>query len=64
MKAHNNRISHFFGSGMVIKNSKTPAEATGNTVFSTEPKAQALVITGAQGKVNGNRVQPPKDGKK
>lgn len=64
VKAHDNRISQFFGSGMVIKNSKTPAEVTGNTAFSTEPKAQAVTITGAQGKVSGNRVQPPKDGKK
>ena len=41
VKAHNNRISHFFGSGMVIKNSKTPAEATRNGIFHRSQGASA-----------------------
>jgi len=64
VKVTDNRISKFLGTGIVIQNSKTPAEVTGNTAFAADPKAQAVVITGAQGKVSGNQVQPLKDGVK
>ena len=61
VKANDNRISQFLGTGLVIQNSRTPAEATGNTAFAADPKAQAVAITGLRGKVQDNQVQPPKD---
>ena len=60
VKANDNHISQFLGTGIVIQNTKTPAEVTGNTAWSADPKAQAVTINGAQGKVAGNQVKPLK----
>ena len=59
VKANDNRIRQFLGAGIVIQNTKTPAEATGNTAMSADPKAQAVALTGAQGKVTGNKILAP-----
>ncbi len=61
VKANDNRMSQFLGTGLVIQNSRTPAEATGNTAFAADPKAQAVAITGLRGTVKDNQVQPPKE---
>jgi len=60
VKANANQISQFLGTGIVIQNTKTPAEVTGNTAWSVDPKAQAVTITGALGKVTDNQVKPMK----
>jgi hypothetical protein len=43
-----------------IGHAKTPAEVAGNTAWSADPKAQAVTITGALGKVTDNQVKPMK----
>ena len=60
VKANANQISQFIDTGIVIQNTKKPAEVTGNTAWSADPKAQAVTITGALGKVTDNQVKPMK----
>jgi hypothetical protein len=43
-----------------IGHAKIPAEVAGNTAWSADPKAQAVTITGALGKVTDNQVKPMK----
>ena len=60
VKANANQISQFIDTGIVIQNTKNPAEVTGNTAWAADPKAQAVKITGALGKVTDNQVKPMK----
>ena len=60
VKANANQISQFIDTGIVIQNTKKPAEVTGNTAWAADPKAQAVTITGALGKVTDNQVKPMK----
>lgn len=57
--ANDNRVSSFGRIAIVIKDCRQPAEATGNTVLSSNPGALPVQITGPSGKVSGNQLVEP-----
>ena len=53
----NNTVASFAGVAIVVKDSKQPAEVTGNIAISDDPKANCVEITGASDKVSGNELK-------
>ena len=54
--ANNNQVSKFFGGAIVINNSQTPANATGNQAVSNDKGAAVVKITGNQGEIDNNQL--------
>lgn len=55
--AKDNDVSLFVGTAVVVKDSKEPAEVTGNTATSDDAKAKAADVSGPDGNVSGNEIK-------
>jgi parallel beta-helix repeat protein len=56
--AKDNKVSSFTGTAIVIKNSREPAEVTGNIAISDDPKAKPVEVAGPADNVSGNELKP------
>jgi hypothetical protein len=54
--ANDNQVRSFLGTALVIRDSEKPTTAKGNRVFTDDPKAQAIEISGPTAIVTGNQV--------
>jgi hypothetical protein len=53
-----NTIHNFQGTAIVVKDAPKPANVSGNTAASDDPKAKVVEIQGSAGLVEGNTIKP------
>jgi hypothetical protein len=57
-----NRVRDFDKTAIIVKDSTQPAHVFGNTAFSSDPEAQAVIIEGSAGIISDNDVRSPSPG--
>jgi hypothetical protein len=57
--AKDNETSWFTGAAIVVKDSKEPAEVSGNVAISEDPDVQPVDVTGPSLKMTGNELRRP-----
>lgn len=53
-----NAVHNFQGTAIIVKDGRKPAQVTGNTATSDDPKAKVLDVQGPSGVVEGNTLKP------